>query len=195
MSTYEQCIISLTWLLLGNVTGLELESLRSPGDGASTQQPTRPPGATGHPMKILLVDCNAAVLQYLERLFLDEGGEITSILYENKTCAARITDVARAQQFDVAFISLLIPSLTGVELSGQIKKVSPNTRIILMSTPIPPAGLAQLYSHGIASEFFVEPSALQELREILASLQREQSNGAASLENASENGPASSFLN
>ena len=146
-------------------------------------------------MKILLVDGNAAVLQYLERLFRDEGGEVTSIFYENKNCAARITDVARAQQFDVAFINLLIPSLTGVELSTQIKRVSPNTRIILTSTPIPPAGLAQLHSHGIASEFFVEPSVLQELREVLGSVQQSQTNGArASLENAPESGPASSLL-
>jgi DNA-binding NtrC family response regulator len=145
-------------------------------------------------MKILLVDCNAAVLQYLERLFRDEGGEITSLLYENENCAARITDAARTQQFDVAFINLLIPSLMGIELSGQIKKVSPNTRIILMSTPISPASLAQLHSCGIASEFFIEPSVLQELREILGSLRHEQSNGApASLENASESGPVSSL--
>jgi DNA-binding NtrC family response regulator len=147
-------------------------------------------------MKILLVDCDTAVLQYLERLFRDEGGEITSFLYEDETSATRITDVARAQQFDLAFINLLIPSLIGVELSGQIKRVSPNTRIILMSTPIPPASLAQLHSYGIASEFFIEPSALQELREILGSVQREQSNGArSSLENAPESGSASSLLN
>lgn len=156
----------------------------------------RPPGATGHLMRILLVDCDAAVLQYLERLFRDEGGEITSLLYEDKTCATRITDVARAQQFDLAFINLLIPSLIGVELSGQIKRVSPNTRIILMSTPIPPSSLAQLHSCGIAREFFIEPSVLRELREILESVQREQSNGArSSLESTAENGPASSPLN
>jgi len=142
-------------------------------------------------MKILLVDCNAALLQYLERLFRDEGGEITSLLYEDTSCAARVTDAARTQQFDLAFINLLIPSLIGVELSGQIKRVSPNTRIILMSTPIPPAGLAQLHSHGIDSEFFIEPSVLQELREILGSVQQKRSNRApASLENASESGHA-----
>jgi DNA-binding NtrC family response regulator len=147
-------------------------------------------------MKILLVDCDAAVLQYLERLFRDEGGEITSVAYEDEDCATRITDMARTQQFDLAFINLLIPSLIGVELSGQIKRVSPNTRIIPMSTPIPPASLAQLHSYGIASEFFIEPSVLRELREILGSVQQEQGNGArASLENASESGPASSFLN
>lgn len=140
-------------------------------------------------MKILLVDCDAAVLQYLERLFRDEGGEITSLLYEHKTCATRITDVARAQQFDLAFINLLIPSLIGIELSAQIKRVSPNTRIILMSTPISPASLAQLHSYGIAREFFIEPSVLRELREILASVRREQSNGArSSLESTAENG-------
>jgi len=147
-------------------------------------------------MKILLVDCNAAVLQYLERLFRDEGGETTSLLYENENCAARITDAARTQQFDVAFINLLIPSLIGVELSGQIKRVSPNTRIVLMSTPISAASLAQLHAYGIGSEFFIEPSTLQELREILGSVQQEQGNGArASLENTSESGPVSSPLN
>ncbi len=41
------------------------------------------------------MDCDAAVLQYLERLFRDEGGEITSVLYENKNCAARITRTTR----------------------------------------------------------------------------------------------------
>lgn len=138
-------------------------------------------------MKILLVDCNAALLQYLERLFRDEGGEITSLLYENENCAARITDAARTQQFDLAFINLLIPGFLGVELSGQIKRVSPNTRIVLMSTPIPAASLAQLHSHGIDSEFFIEPSTLHELREILGSVQQEQGNGArASLDNAPE---------
>jgi len=147
-------------------------------------------------MKILLVDCNAAVLQYLERLFRDEGGETTSLLYENENCAARITDAARTQQFDLAFINLLIPGFLGVELSGQIKRVSPNTRIVLMSTPLPAASLAQLHSYGIDSEFFIEPSALQELHEILGSVQQEQGNGArASLENASESGPVSSPLN
>ena len=147
-------------------------------------------------MKILLVDCNAAVLQYLERLFRDEGGEITGLIYENENCATRIMDAARAQQFDLAFINLLIPSLIGVELSGRIKRVSPNTRIILMSTPISPASLAQLHSCGIASEFFIEPSVLRELREILGSVRRKQNNGArASLENAPESGPASSLLN
>lgn len=147
-------------------------------------------------MKILLVDCNAALLQYLERLFRDEGGEITSLVYGNENSIARITDAARAQQFDLAFISLLVPSLIGVELSGQIKRVSPNTRIILMSTPISPASLAQLHSYGIASEFFIEPSTLQELREILGSVQQEQGNGArASLDNAPESGPASPLLN
>ena len=146
-------------------------------------------------MRILIVDCNAAVLRYLERLFRDEGGEIASFLYENDNCVARITDAARTQQFDLAFINLLIPGLVGVELSGRIKRVSPNTRIILMSTPIPPAGLAQLHSCGIESEFFIEPSVLQELREILGSVQREQSNGArASLEDAPESGPTSSLL-
>ena len=148
-----------------------------PGDGASTEL-TRPPGATGHLMKILIVDCNAAVLQYLERLFRDEGAEITSVVYENENSATRITDVARTQQFDLAFINLQIPSFIGVELSGRIKRVSPNTRIILMSTPIPPASLAQLHSCGIDSEFFIEPSVLRELREILGSVQREQTNGA-----------------
>lgn len=147
-------------------------------------------------MKILLVDCNAAVLQYLEALFRDEGGEITSLVYENENCATRITDAARTQQFDLAFINLLIPSLIGVELSGRIKRVSPNTRIILMSTPIPPASLAQLHAYGIASEFFIEPSVLRELREILGSVRREQGNGArGSLENAPKSGPASSFPN
>lgn len=147
-------------------------------------------------MKILLVDCNAALLQYLERLFRDEGGEITSLVYGNENSIARITDAARAQQFDLAFINLLVPSLIGVELSGQIKRVSPNTRIILMSTPISPASLAQLHSYGIASEFFIEPSTLQELREILGSVQQEQGNGArASLDNAPESGPASPLLN
>ena len=147
-------------------------------------------------MKILLVDCSAALLQYLERLFRDEGGEITSLVYGNENSIARIIDAARTQQFDLAFINLLIPGFLGVELSGQIKRVSPNTRIILMSTPISPASLAQLHSYGIASEFFIEPSALQELREILGSVQQEQGNGArASLDNAPETGSASSLLN
>ena len=133
-------------------------------------------------MKILLVDCDAAVLEYLEKLLRDEGSEVSTVLYENPACAARAIEMARAQQFDAAFVDFRMPSLRGVELCAQIKRLSPHTRTILMSTPIPPEGRAQLLSQGVTSEFFVEPSALRNLRDALGLKSREREDAYTSLE-------------
>ena len=48
------------------------------------------------------------MLQYLRTLLRDEGSEITSVVYQNKTCATRITNIACNEQLDVAFINILV---------------------------------------------------------------------------------------
>jgi|GEM_PF-4313233 len=118
-------------------------------------------------MKILLVDCDDAIPQYLEELFQNENTEVTTVLAQHETCTTAIVEMARTQQFDAAFINLLMPGLNGVGLSGKIKTVSPRTQVVLMSTPCPPAIRAQLRSQGVVSEFFIEPAVLQELRDTL----------------------------
>lgn len=118
-------------------------------------------------MKILLVDYDSARLQYLEEFFQNENAEVTAILAEQETCATTIVEMARTQQFDAVFIDPLTPSLSLVGLPGRIRMISPHTKVILMSTPCPPAVREQLRSQGVASEFFIEPAVLQELRETL----------------------------
>jgi len=118
-------------------------------------------------MKILLVDHDPSILRCLEKLLLDETIEVATVIAENEACVARIVEMARTQQFDAAFIELSMPGLDGLRLSGEIKKTSLRTRIILMSTPLRPAIRTQLRSQGVVSEFFIEPAALQELRNVL----------------------------
>lgn len=118
-------------------------------------------------MKVLLVDDDPSILRYLEKWLLDETIEIATVIPENGTYVARIAEMARTQQFDAAFIELLMPGLDGLRLSGEIKRASPHTRIVLMSTPLRPATREQMLLQGVASEFFIEPSVLQELRDVL----------------------------
>lgn len=118
-------------------------------------------------MKILLVDYDSARLQYLEELFQNEDAEVTAMLAKHETYATTIVEMARTQQFDAVFIDPLTPGLSPVELPGRIGMISPHTKVILMSTPCPPAIREQLRSQGVVSEFFVEPAVLQELREAL----------------------------
>lgn len=118
-------------------------------------------------MKVLLVDDDPSILRYLEKWLLDETIEVATVIPENGTYVARIVEMARTQQFDAAFIELLMPGLDGLRLSGEIKRASPHTRIILMSTPLRPATREQMLLQGVASEFFIEPSVLQELRDVL----------------------------
>lgn len=118
-------------------------------------------------MKVLLVDDDPSILRYLEKWLLDETIEVATVIPENGTYVARIVEMARTQQFDAAFIELLMPGLDGLRLSGEIKRASPHTRIVLMSTPLRPATREQMLLQGVASEFFIEPSVLQELRGVL----------------------------
>lgn len=118
-------------------------------------------------MKVLLVDDDPSILRYLEKWLLDETIEVATVIPENGTYVARIVEMARTQQFDAAFIELLMPGLDGLRLSGEIKRASPHTRIVLMSTPLRPATREQMLLQGVASEFFIEPSVLQELRDVL----------------------------
>jgi len=184
MSNCIHCIISLTWDVCERP---ERHTVCEPLHEFS--QDTEPVAWRiwrGVIMKILLVDCDAAVLQYLEKLLRDEGSEVAPVLYENEASATRAIEMAGAQQFDAAFVDFRMPSLSGIELCAQIKRVSPHTRTILMSTPIPPEGRAQLLSQGVTSEFFVEPSALQNLRDALGLKSWERDDAYTSLERPCE---------
>lgn len=118
-------------------------------------------------MRILRVDDDPSILRYLEKLLLNETTEVATVIAENEACVARIVEMVLTQQFDAAFIELSMPGLDGLRLSGEIKRTSPRTRIILMSTPLRPAARAQMLSQGVASELFIEASVLQELWDVL----------------------------
>lgn len=78
--------------------------------------------------KILIVDDEKIVLLAYKKELEDQGYSITAVL-----SAEEAIEIAADKQFDIILTDLIMPGLSGVELCKEIKKISPQTDVVLMS--------------------------------------------------------------
>lgn len=78
--------------------------------------------------KILIVDDEKIVLRAYKKELEDQGYSITAVL-----SAEEAIEIAANKQFDIILTDLIMPGLSGVELCKEVKKISPQTDVVLMS--------------------------------------------------------------
>lgn len=89
---------------------------------------------------ILLVDDNAHGMVARRRVLTDLGYRVVT------ACSAQeaLQIVAENEvKFDVVVTDYKMPSMTGVELIAELKRVSPQTRTVLLSALIEPWGMTE----------------------------------------------------
>ena len=110
---------------------------------------------------ILVVDDEADMCWALEHLLEREGYRVTSA-----TSGKEALRSAKDGRFDVAFVDVRLADMGGVELSRQIKGVSPGTEIVLISGYLyeDDAAVQLGLKEGAYAGFIGKPFDLDEIR-------------------------------
>ena len=78
--------------------------------------------------KLLIIDDEEIIIEGF-KIKLETAG------YEVKTALSgkEAIELAEGENFDIVYVDLVIPDMSGVEICGRIKKISPRTQIILIT--------------------------------------------------------------
>lgn len=115
---------------------------------------------------ICLLDDEPSVLKALGRLLASDG-----LNAEKFSEPALFLDHARRNPVRLAVIDIRMPGMTGLEVMGELKKLSPTSRVIIMTGDLDTINQTAALSAG-ASAFFMKPfddeSFLKAIRDALA---------------------------
>ena len=116
----------------------------------------------GRKIKVLVCDDEPAVADLIAETLGGEDCE-TAIEYSG------IDAVYRAATFrpDVALIGFVMPQMDGVEAGVSLLKISPKTKIVLITEPVPSETLETMKAHGYNFDAFPAPFTAEELRAMI----------------------------
>ena len=81
-----------------------------------------------HTAQILVVDDDRAMREMLASLFKERG-----LWVEEAASASAALELAAEREFDVVLSDIRMPGLSGIELVGQLRRLRPNTPVVLMT--------------------------------------------------------------
>ena len=79
-------------------------------------------------LKVLVVDDEAIIRDFLNRLLALEGIEVKTVDSGWKAIA-----MAKEEQFDIFFIDVRMPGMDGVDTFYELKKMAPNSKYVMMT--------------------------------------------------------------
>ncbi len=77
---------------------------------------------------VLVVDDNVDLGEGLETVLNDEGFEVTLALNGNDAIS-----LSRDRRFDITFLDMKLPDMTGIEALVEIKNIDDRARVVMMS--------------------------------------------------------------
>jgi DNA-binding NtrC family response regulator len=81
-----------------------------------------------HTAQLLVVDDDRAMREMLASLFKERG-----LWVEEASSARAALELAAEREFDVVLSDIRMPGLSGIELVGQLRRLRPNTPVVLMT--------------------------------------------------------------
>lgn len=79
-------------------------------------------------LSILLVDDNVDLGEGLKTVLTDEGFEVTLARNGNDAIS-----LSRGRRFDITFMDMKLPDMTGIEAMVEIKNLNDGARVVMMS--------------------------------------------------------------
>lgn len=132
---------------------------------ADELEPTQS-GESNPPLRILLVDDNAAVLEYSASVLAADGHTLTTCTDGMQALAA----VDAGTTYDLALVDYAMPGMTGQELARQLRQRHPQRAVLVMTGFAEDAILDQLAREHVVLK---KPYSLMEIRAaITAALSR-----------------------
>jgi DNA-binding NtrC family response regulator len=116
-----------------------------------------------YPAEVLVVDDDPGVLDAVSLAMKMLGYRVTPAL------KAKIAlEMMESKHFDLMITDLMMGEMDGIALMKESKKISPATRVLLMTGYYDPALLHQAVQHE-ADDFLLKPFSIKELRSKAAS--------------------------
>jgi DNA-binding NtrC family response regulator len=109
-------------------------------------------------MKILVVDDDALFLQGFDRVLQTEAAEIKTAESGNSALQE-----IEASQYNLCFLDIFLPDISGVEVLKQIKKTSPWTKVIAMTAGAVTSNMQETIERD-AYMFIAKPFDLLQIR-------------------------------
>ena len=81
-----------------------------------------------HKRTLLVVDDDLAMRRMLSKLFQDQGYQI-----READSVGSALDLAREVEFDAVLSELRMPGKSGIELVGELRRIRPETPVLLMT--------------------------------------------------------------
>lgn len=108
--------------------------------------------------KILVVDDNRAIRERLAELLNKEGYEVTTASSGNEAI-----DIIRRRNFDLAIVDLVMPEIDGMEVLREIKRVSGDTKVIMITAFATVQSAVEAMKRG-ASDYISKPFRIEDIR-------------------------------
>ena len=118
-------------------------------------------------MNILVVDDCPDIANYIAELLRSYGHNVVTL-----TDPSAALERAKVMNFDLAYLGIVMPSMSGFELGIRIRKLLPHCAVILGSEDVPPSEIIRFVRHG-----FGYLSAPFELEDLLSEIRRLCANG------------------
>lgn len=113
-------------------------------------------------MKILVVDDEEEICKMLSKYLSIGGHRVKYVLMGKKA-----VDQVEKEYFDVVFLDIFLPGLSGIEVLDKIKIISPDTKVIMMTGKIVNNDLRKEVSEKGASRCLQKPFKMEEIEKIL----------------------------
>jgi DNA-binding response OmpR family regulator len=118
-------------------------------------------------MNILVVDDCPNIANYVAHVLSIHGHNVLALNHP-----AEALEHAEMISFDLAYLGIVMPSMSGFELGIRIRKLLPHCAVILGSEDVPPSEIIRFVRHG-----FGYLSAPFELEDLLSEIRRLCANG------------------
>jgi DNA-binding NtrC family response regulator len=119
-------------------------------------------------LNILVVDDDKDVCEYLTDFLTNDGYTVTAV-----NDPTRVADTLRGAEFHVLILDLMMPTLSGIDLLGQIRKLDDDIAIIIL-TGYPSLESATASIEYDVSAYIRKPFALDEFRDVLSRIAKKK---------------------
>jgi DNA-binding NtrC family response regulator len=108
-------------------------------------------------IKILVVDDDTELRANLSEVLQGAGYETFEATSGQEAC-----DVARTGDFDIVLLDLMMPRMSGMDVLGEMKKISPRSKVVMITAFATVGNAVEAIKKG-ASDYIAKPFKINEL--------------------------------
>jgi len=113
-------------------------------------------------LNILVVDDEEEICRMFTKWLSSEGHRVKSALTGKKAI-----DLVKKKHFDIVFLDIVMPGISGVNTLEEIKKISPKTKAIMITGRLLDKHLLNKLRQRGASGFLQKPFKMEDIMEFI----------------------------